>query len=78
MTNLEKYDRAFVRLFKVKKEELPGMRYMGTQKWDSMAHMDLMNDLEEIFDIQISTVDVLDFTDYEKGKTVLGRYGVEI
>ena len=78
MTNLEKYDRAFTRLFKVSKEELPGMKYMGNDKWDSMAHMDLMSDLEEVFDIQISTIDVLDFTDYNKGKIVLSRYGVEI
>ena len=28
--------------------------------------------------LQISTVDVPDFTDYNKGKMVLGRYGVEI
>ena len=51
MTNLEKYDKAFIRLFKVKKEDLPKMKYMGDKKWDSMAHMDLMSDLEEIFDI---------------------------
>ena len=43
-----------------------------------MAHMDLMRDREDIFDIQIGTVDVLDFTDYNKGKIVLGRYGVQI
>lgn len=78
MTNLERYDKAFIRLFKVKKEDLPGMKYMGDNKWDSMAHMDLMTDLEDIFDIQIGTVDVLDFTDYNKGKVVLARYGVEI
>jgi hypothetical protein len=45
MTNLEKYDKAFIRLFKVKKEDLPKMKYMGDKKWDSMAHMDLMSDL---------------------------------
>ena len=43
-----------------------------------MAHMDLMSNLEYIFEIQIGTVDVLDFTDYNKGKIVLGRYGVQI
>lgn len=78
MTNLERYDKAFIRLFKVKKEDLPGMKYMGDNKWDSMAHMDLMSDLEDFFDIQIGTVDVLDFTDYNKEKVVLARYGVEI
>lgn len=54
------------------------MKYMGDKRWDSMAHMDLMRDREDIFDIQIGTVDVLDFADYNKGKIVLGRYGVQI
>lgn len=78
MTNLERYDREFIKLFKVKKEELPTLRYRSFKKWDSVSHMDLMSSLEEIFEIQISTIDVLDFTDYEKGKEVLSRYGVEI
>lgn len=78
MTNLELYDREFIKLFKVTKEDLPGLKYRGIKQWDSVAHMDLMSSLEEIFDIQMSTMDVLDFTDYNKGKIVLGRYGVEI
>lgn len=78
MTNLELYDREFIKLFKVTKEDLPGLKYRGIRQWDSVAHMDLMSSLEEIFDIQMSTMDVLDFTDYNKGKIVLGRYGVEI
>ena len=52
-------------------DQLPGLKYRGIPTWDSMAHMDLMSDLEEIFDIQISTVDVLDFADYNKGKSFL-------
>ncbi|MBE6002022.1 MAG: acyl carrier protein [Sarcina sp.] len=76
MTNLEKYDRAFLRLFHVKKEDLPTLKYRGIKKWDSVGHMDLMSSLEEDFDIQIGTIDVLDFTDYNKGKIVLSRYGV--
>lgn len=78
MTNLEKYDRQFIRMFKVNKEDLPTLKYRGIKAWDSLAHMDLMSEFEEMFDIQISTVDVMDFTDYNKGKQVLARYGVEI
>lgn len=78
MTNLEKYDREFIRMFKVKKEDLPTLKYRGIREWDSLAHMDLMADFEEMFDIQISTVDVMGFTDYNKGKEVLAAYGVEI
>lgn len=78
MTNLEKYDQLFLRAFRVKLEDLPTLKYRGIPLWDSLGHMDLMGDLEETFQISLSTVDVLDFSSYEKGKEVLAKYGVEL
>ena len=78
MTNLEKYDNLFLNSFKVKPEELPTLKYRGHVLWDSLGHMDLMSDMEEAFKISISTVDVLDFSSYEKGKEILAKYGVEL
>lgn len=78
MTNLEKYDKLFVRGFKVKPEDLPGLKYRGIKAWDSLGHMDLISDIEEVFDIHMSTPDVMEFSSYEMGKEVLKRYGVEI
>ena len=70
MTNLEKYDRLFLTAFRVKPEELPGLKYRGIPLWDSLGHMDLMGDMEETFKISIGTADVLDFSSYEKGKEI--------
>mgnify|MGYP003253826365 CR=1 FL=1 len=78
MTNLEKYNKIFMVSFNKKVEELPKLRYRGFEEWDSVGHMELMSALEEAFDIMMETPDVLDFTSYEKGKIVLGKYGVEI
>ena len=78
MSNLERYNRTFRMLFRKKDEELAELRYRGIALWDSIGHMDLMGELEEEFDIRIETIDVLDFTSYEKGKEILGRYGVLI
>lgn len=78
MTNLEKYDKEFLRAFPVTKEDLPTLKYRGIKQWDSVGHMDLMSAIEERFDIQLSTLDVLAFTDYETGKGILAKYGVEI
>lgn len=78
MTNLEKYDKLFLDAFKVQPEELAGLKYRGHQRWDSLGHMDLMSAMEETFAINISSMDVLDFSSYEKGKEVLARYGVEL
>ena len=58
------------------KAELPELKYEGLGKWDSVSHMDLIADLESAFDIQMDTKDVLDLSNYEKGKEVLGRYGI--
>lgn len=78
MTNLEKYDRAFIRNLEVTKEELPGLRYRGIEAWDSVGHMELVADLEEEFDIQLDTVDLLAFSSYEKGIEIMKSYGVEL
>lgn len=76
MTNLEKYNYAFMTNFRASEKELPELKYEGLGKWDSVSHMDLIADLESAFDIQMDTKDVLDLSNYEKGKEVLGRYGI--
>ena len=78
MTNLEKYDREFIRTFRVTKEELPDLKYQGIQQWDSIGHMDLVSSLEEIFDISLEGLDVMDFSSYEAGKRILAKYGVDL
>lgn len=78
MTNLEKYDKLFLDAFRVTPDELPGLKYRGIQAWDSVGHMDLMSAMEEVFEISISTPDLLDFSSYEKGKDILAKYGVEL
>lgn len=62
----------------VGKEELADLKYRGIRSWDSLGHMDLIADLEEVFDIHLNTADVMDFSSYEKGKEVMGKYGVTI
>ncbi|MGN0363269.1 MAG: acyl carrier protein [Bilifractor sp.] len=78
MTNLEKYERIFLDTFRLKPEELKNLRYRGIPAWDSMAHMDLMSTIEETFGITMDTMDILSFSDYEKGKEILAKYGVEL
>lgn len=78
MTNLEKYEDLFMKSFRVKKEDLPTLTYRGIPAWDSVGHMEFMSDLEEMFKISLSTLDVLDFSSYDKGKAILAKYGVEL
>lgn len=79
MTNLEKYNEAFMTTLEVTESQLPWLKYQGIDSWDSVGHMNLIEAIEDVFDIMMSTDDVLDFDSYEKGMQILSRekYGVK-
>lgn len=78
MTNLEKYNEAFISSFNVEEEALAALEYQGVKEWDSIGHMSLVSELEDAFDIEMETDDIVDFSSYEKGKEIMKKYGVEI
>ncbi len=79
MTNLEKYNQAFMETFEITEDKLAGLKYQDIEAWDSVGHMSLIAKLEEAFDIMMDTDDIIDFNSYEKGKELLAKadYGVE-
>jgi acyl carrier protein len=76
MTNLEKYVQAFVDSFDVDATALPDLAYQSIPSWDSIGHMGLMARLEETFGIVFETDDIIDFSSFQKGKEILGKYNV--
>lgn len=78
MTNLEKYNAAFIESFGITAEQLPGLAYQGIEAWDSVGHMQLIAALEDAFDIMFDTDDIIDFNSYEKGKELMIKYEVEL
>lgn len=78
MTNLEKYNQAFIECFEVTADQLPGLEYQDVNAWDSVGHMGLVARLEEEFDIMMDTDDIIDLSSYEKGMQILSdTYDVE-
>lgn len=79
MSNLEKYNNIFTETFEINENELEGLTYQGISAWDSIGHMTLISSLENAFDIMFDTMDVIDFSSYEKGKEILSKeeYGVD-
>ena len=73
MTNLEKYNQAFVEALEISEEQLPGLEYQSIEQWDSVGHMGLVATLEDAFDIMMDTDDIIDFSSYEKGKEILAK-----
>lgn len=78
MTNLEKYNQAFIETFEIEEAQLEGLKYQDIVAWDSVGHMSLMAALEDAFDIMMDTDDIIDFNSYEKGKEILSKpeYGI--
>ena len=77
MSNLEKYNNAFIEAFEIDEGKLEGLTYQGIPEWDSVGHMSLVACIEDAFDIMMETDDIIDFSSYEKGKEILAKYDVE-
>ncbi len=45
---------------------------------DSAAHLSLISELEDAFDVMFESEDVLHYGSYENGKAILRKYGVDI
>lgn len=79
MTNLEKYNNAFVEGLEISEDQLEGLEYQAIPEWDSVGHMGLIACIEDAFDIMMDTDDIIDFSSYEKGKEILAaNYGIEM
>jgi len=76
MTNLEIYKNAFIESFNVKEDNLSDLEYQMIADWDSIGHMSLIAKLEDDFDIMMDTDDIIDFSSFEKGKEIMGKYNV--
>ncbi|ONI44742.1 acyl carrier protein [Candidatus Epulonipiscioides gigas] len=78
MENNEKYLKVFMDIFEIPKDEAIVLKYQDIDDWDSVGHFNLINELEEAFDIMMETDDIIDFSSFDKGKEILTqKYDVE-
>ncbi len=78
MSNLEKYIEAFTSTFLVEKAALVGLKYQDIAAWDSVGHMALMAALEEAFGIEMDIDDIIEFSSFEVGQTILSKYNIKM
>jgi acyl carrier protein len=76
MTNIEKYNKAFMESFNIEEDKLKGLKYQDIIDWDSVGHMQLMAELEDEFEVELDIDDIVDFSSYEEGKNILLKYEV--
>lgn len=78
MNYFEKYNIAFRMALQLQdSQDIEKITYRDAG-WDSVAHMALMSEIENTFDIMLDTDDVIDFSSFEKGKEILRKYGIEL
>ena len=77
MTNLEKYQKIFCETFDVKLDDLnEQFTFSNIAAWDSLAHLSLISELEDAFNIMFETDDILHYGGYLNGIEILKRYGI--
>jgi acyl carrier protein len=52
------------------------VQYGQTTGWDSVAHMQLVAEIENSFDIMFSTEQVIDMSSFQKGREIVASHGV--
>ena len=78
MSNIEKYNGVFTKLFEISEEEAVNLKYQDIDAWDSVGHMTLVSEIEEVFGIDMDADDIIDFEAYEVGKNILEKnYKIE-
>ena len=78
LSNIEKYQNAFIESFNIEKSMLNGeLKYESIPEWDSVGHMTMISNLEEVFDIVMEMDDIIDFSSFEIGKEILKKYKID-
>ena len=80
MNNLEKINKVLRDVFdlKITEDINDDMGPDEIEAWDSLGHVELITNLEEVFDISLDVVDISRMYTVGGIKKIVGKYGVEI
>ncbi len=53
------------------------LAYNSIVEWDSVAHMTLIAQIEEAYDVLLDTDDIIDMSSVGKAKQILEKYGIK-
>ena len=76
--NLKNYQLAFTETLVVTENQLENLKYQDIPECDSIGHMGLMSSLEDSFKIEMEIDDIIDFSSYQKGIEILGKYNISL
>ncbi|MGE7999161.1 acyl carrier protein [Lysinibacillus sp. NPDC093190] len=77
--NLKKLQQIFAQSLEIDiVQVVDELTYNSIPEWDSVAHMALVAEIEDGFDIMLDTDDVLDMSSFAKAKEILAKYDIEV
>lgn len=53
------------------------LQYNSIPEWDSVAHMVLITQIEEAFDVMLDTDDIIDMSSPAKALDILSKHGID-
>ena len=75
---IDKLKQAFMKSLAVSETVITdSLEYNSIQEWDSTAHMILIAELEDVFEVMLDTDDIIDMSSYAKAKEILHKYNIE-
>lgn len=75
--NEAKLKQAFIDALGIDKNQvIDTLTYNSIPEWDSIAHMALIAEIDDVFDTMLDTDDVLDMSSFAKAKEILAKYDV--
>lgn len=79
MTNIEKYNAAFIEVFGVTEEVLnDSFSKENVGGWDSVHQLNIISILEDSFEVMFEPEEIMELTSYGKGIEILRRYGIDL
>ena len=79
MSNLDRLRSAFRSALGLPEDvDVDGLEYRGIEQWDSLAHLQLVAEIEDAFDVMIDTDEVIDLSSFDKAVEILGKHDVAL
>lgn len=78
MSNLEKYNAAFINAFGVDESSLEDLKYESVETWDSVGQMVLIAAIEDAFEIMFDMDEMINLVSYKDGIEILKNHNINI
>ena len=75
MKNIDKLVKIFAQALGVNQKIITAdLQYNSIPEWDSVAHMYLIGEIEDAFDIMLDTDDIIDMSSVQKALEIVEKY----